>query len=69
MFRNNMDKHKVCTYGKRLLDLCETTNMRILNGRSLGDIFDKPTCYSPVGSPSLIDYAIVDSDIVKYFIF
>ena len=32
MFRNNMDKHKVCTYGKRLLDLCKTTNMRILNG-------------------------------------
>ena len=59
-----MDTHKVCNYGNRLLDLCKTTNMRILNGRTLGDLTGKPTCYSYAGNPSLIDYGIVD---INYF--
>jgi exonuclease III len=54
--RRNMDKHKVDSYGDRLLDMCKSTGLRILNGRILGDIHGNTTCYSPNGAPSTIDY-------------
>jgi len=35
--RQNEDIHINC-YGNRLIEICKTLNMRILNGRTLGDI-------------------------------
>ena len=35
--------------------------MRIVNGRFLGDSLGHPTCYSPNGAPSTIDYMLLSS--------
>jgi exonuclease III len=56
MSRRNMDEHKRDAYGEKLLDICKSTNLRLLNGRFLGDFKGRPTCYSPAGAPSVIDY-------------
>ena len=57
MPRHNMDTSGN-NYGEKLLDLCKGTGLRILNGRFLGDTLGHPTCYSPNGNPSTIDYII-----------
>ena len=64
MTRMNTDK-TVNEYGKKLIDLCITTQLRILNGRTLGDITGKCTCFKYNGC-SAIDYAIVDQSLLKY---
>ena len=43
--------------GQKLLDLCIGNQMRILNGRTLGDITGKMTCYRPMGA-SVVDYVV-----------
>ena len=43
--------------GPRLLDFCIGNRMRILNGRTLGDLEGKYTCHRPTGS-SVVDYGI-----------
>ena len=56
--RGNTD-HQSNTHGHKVIDLCKTCNLRILNGRKLGDSFGKPTFFSNEGCPSTIDYAII----------
>ena len=56
--RVNTD-HQSNTHGHNVIDLCKTCNLRILNGRKLGDSFGKPTFFSNEGCPSTIDYAII----------
>ena len=59
----------VCEYGRNLIDLCKKADMRILNGRVLGDLQGSFTCHHYNGS-SCVANGIVDSDIfdyVKYF--
>ena len=51
-------------YGRCLVNLCNSNNLSILNGRTRGDMFGKFTCYKSNGS-SVIDYAIVSSDFMK----
>jgi exonuclease III len=46
------------TQGLRLLEICCGNQMRILNGRTLGDMEGKFTCHRPGGS-SVVDYGIV----------
>lgn len=62
--RNNSDSHPVDHRGNQLLSLCQSTGMRILNGRVFGDTFGHCTCYSYAGRPSLIDYVLASSDII-----
>lgn len=67
-FRRSQDL-KIDDRGKRLLDLCISARLRILNGRTLGDINGKFTCHRPVGS-SVIDYFIISEELltdVLYF--
>lgn len=68
--RNNLDPKKN-SHGKCLLELCKASNMRILNGRFLGDTVGSCTCFSPVAkTPSAIDYMLFSSkclDMVDYF--
>lgn len=61
--RRSMDKviHK---FGRRLVDLCNNFNIHILNGRILGDIQGKFTCYQPQGC-SVVDYFICSHDLLK----
>jgi hypothetical protein len=68
--RINSDKSKVDTHGSNLLSLCKSSDLRILNGRTLGDSLGHPTCYSHNGAPSVIDYTIVSENllpIINYF--
>ena len=58
-FDNTMNNH-----GKYLIELCKTCNLRILNGRTLGDSFGKPTFHGKHGT-SLIDYIICDQDLIQ----
>ena len=59
--RNNLDKGKN-SYGKKLLDFCIDTPLRILNGRKLGDLLGYHTCYQHNGS-SAVDYGMVTPDL------
>ena len=58
---NNYDSHSN-KHGYRILDICKTCNLRILNGRKSGDTFGKPTFYSHDGSSSCIDYIIISDE-------
>ena len=59
--RRSKDPRPPNIQGQSVLDLCKTCNMRILNGRTLGDLTGKFTCYEHNSiTPSVIDYALVD---------
>lgn len=63
--RKNSDPHTSDLHGKKLLSLCKTTGVRIINGRTFGDYFGQCTCFSHNGSPSLIDYMLADEELLK----
>jgi len=57
--RNNCDVSPMNAQGRTILDLCISTGMRILNGRTMGDIFGKPTYFGPQCIyPTTLDYTI-----------
>ena len=49
--------------GRQLLPLCISAGLRILNGRTTGDLLGSFTCYQPQGS-SVVDYILASEDIV-----
>ena len=55
--RNNEDK-KMNKYGRKLTNLCIQTSSYIANGRTLGDLQGKFTCYEHNGT-STVDYAVI----------
>ena len=61
--RNNMDTGSN-SYGAKLLDLCKTVPLRILNGRIFGDLLGKLTCHTPLGS-SCVDYCAVSPELLS----
>ena len=63
--RMNQDLSPVDSHGSKLLGLCKSTGLRIVNGRFLGDTSGCYTCYSYVGKPSAIDYALVSDNLMK----
>ena len=68
--RNNADSHKTDKRGTKLLQLCKSTGLRILNGRFFGDTVGNFTCFSHSGDPSTIDYMLATVpllDKVQYF--
>ena len=57
------------TNSKHLADLCMINNLKILNGRKIGDLVGKYTCHHYNGS-STADYIITETDLfdkVRYF--
>ena len=58
--RRSMDEKSPDTQGRRILELCQSNGLRILNGRTAGDRWGLLTRYplSSRESPSLLDYAI-----------
>lgn len=52
------------SYGNKLLTLCQTLNLRILNGRTLGDLNGNYTCFQHNGR-SVVDYLISDEHIIN----
>ncbi|XP_078659029.1 uncharacterized protein LOC144904189 [Branchiostoma floridae x Branchiostoma belcheri] len=61
--RNNMDDGQPNVFGKNLIDLCINSKLRILNGRTPGDLLGKPTCYQPNGC-SVVDYVLASETIL-----
>ncbi|CAC5405515.1 unnamed protein product [Mytilus coruscus] len=55
--RNNLDHKHTNNSGKLLLNMCKETKIRILNGRTTGDLNGQPTCITYNGS-SLVDYTL-----------
>ena len=67
--RQSQDKCNVCTRGSKLLELCKSARLRIINGRILGDSMGSLTCHTYNGS-SVVDYFITDDESVcsiEYF--
>ena len=56
--RNNID-YQTNSHSLKLINLCKTCNLRIINGRKIGDSFAKPMYFSSEGSCSVIDYSII----------
>jgi hypothetical protein len=63
--RYNSDPAKINEHGKKLLSLCKSSGLRILNGRVFGDSTGQPTCFSHNGAPSVIDYALASEDLFQ----
>ena len=54
--------------GRSLLDFCIGNQLRILNGRVLGDMHGQFTCHTPNGS-SVVDYVIVSENIFENILY
>lgn len=61
--RHSQD-NKVDERGKRLLDICISARLRILNGRTFGDSNGNFTCFKPNGS-SVVDYFIMSEELLS----
>ena len=62
--RNSID-NELNNHGKRLLEICRNTDLRILNGRVGGDSLRTPTFHSK-SSVCVMDYAICDQDLFRH---
>ena len=65
-FRNHKDKNEN-SYGKLLSDLCITHNLKILNGRTIGDVTGKFTCFSYNGN-STVDLVLATNTVKQKLI-
>ena len=65
--RGNTDNNPVDSHGRKLLDICKSSGLRILNGRILGDTLGYATCFSHrmKDKPSLIDYILTSQNLFK----
>ena len=66
--RFNQDKCITNVYGNSLIDLCISSGLRILNGRTIGDFFGKFTCHEVNGS-SVVDYVLVHENFMDSIIY
>ena len=63
-FRRSQDSGTVNARGSNFLETCTALNLRILNGRIVGDLEDKKTCFHCNGS-SVVDYVIGSKSILR----
>lgn len=61
--RQSADEH-LCTYGKVLLELCEDSDLRILNGRMTGSTSGHLTCRPAKGGGSVVDYFLASPSLM-----
>ena len=64
ILRNTQIPQTTNEYGKKLIELCISSQLRILNGRTLGDSVGKATYHGYNGS-SIDDYCICNSQFLK----
>ena len=63
--RNSADVGgRVCSYGNQLIEMCMSANIKIVNGRVVGDRDGKYTCHTYNGS-SVIDYIMVSKEVLR----
>ena len=60
--------HVLDSRGRDLIDICIGQQLRILNGRALGDMLGQYTCHTPNGS-STVDYVIVSEKFLDQVLF
>ena len=60
--RNNCDSSLPNLHGQNLINLCRSTNLRILNGRKIGDTTGNFTCFTHNGA-STVDYALASQSL------
>jgi len=65
--RQSMDS-KLDKRGKELIDFCISNQLRILNGRTFGDLMGNFTCFTPNGC-STVDYTIVSENVLDQILF
>ena len=56
-FRHSLDYDIVNFSGRNLLEICTALNLRIFNGRIVGDLEGKKTCFH-YNSSSIVNYVI-----------
>ena len=69
LHRNSRDQSTTDEHGKMIIDLCHSVQLRIHNGRTLGDSRGYFTCYCDNGS-SGVDWWLGDHtflDLVVFF--
>ena len=62
--RRSQDSGTVNARGRDLLETCTAFNLRILNGRIVGDLEGKKTCFQYNGS-SVVDYVIGSKSVLR----
>jgi exonuclease III len=62
--RNHYDKI-INNRGHEIIDLCLSANLRIMNGRMLGDLLGNFTCFK--NGVSTIDYCLVEQNVLRMF--
>ena len=62
--RQSQDSGTINSRGRNLLETCTALNLRILNGRIVGDLGGKKTCFHYNGS-SVVDYVIAYKNILR----
>ena len=60
--RRNSYDNELNSHGKRLLDICRSADLKILNGRVSGDTLLRATFHGRNGIVSVVDYTICDQD-------
>ena len=63
--RRNSYDNEFNSHGKRLLDICKSADLKILNGRVSGDALGRPTFHGRNGL-IVTDYATCNQDIFSY---
>ena len=61
--RQNFDS-SINNHGKKLIEICKSCDLRILNGRALGDSLGRPTFHGPKGT-SAVDYIICSQNLLQ----
>ena len=59
---------KLDSRGKDLIDLCISNQLRIVNGRGLGDTFGNFTCYTTHGASTVV-YVLVSEGILHHILY
>ncbi|CAC5395242.1 unnamed protein product [Mytilus coruscus] len=62
--QSRLSNDKSCSRGKELLNMCISSRIRILNGRTFGDYQGKFISYQYNGN-SVIDYCLVSEDFIE----
>ena len=52
-------------YDRSLINICFSNGLSILNGRTMGNLLGRYTCYKPNGA-SVLDYAIASNGLMKF---
>ena len=66
--RNSRDQSATDDHGKMILDLCHSAQLRVLNGRTLGDSRGEFTCHRYNGS-SVVDWWLVEHKLLSSVVF